>query len=352
MQGFPLDTAKALLRGLIGTLRSSDKFNVLLFSGGSRLLAPASLPATPENVRAALAVIDGHPGGGGTELLPALERALALSPEPGLARSFIVVTDGFVQADHAAVELVTRHLGEANVFAFGIGSSVNRYLIEGLARAGQGEPFVVTAPGEASEVAAAFADYVSATVLTDVRVGFEGFEVYDVEPSALPDVLAARPVVVFGKWRGAPAGTIHVAGVSGSGDFSQRFDVGGAVPQPENRALAQLWARKRIAALSDYGLAEPSEAARGEILALGLCYRLLTKFTAFVAVSHVVRNREGDATDVKQPLPLPKGVSASAVGGSLGVAAEPPLLVLACALIVIGAGHWLLRMRAQKRASS
>ncbi len=349
MQGFPLDTAKTLLRGLVGKLRSSDKFNLLLFSGGSRLLAPESLPATPENVRAALAVIDGQQGGGGTELLPALERALALSPEPGLARSFLVVTDGYVQADGAALELVTSQLGEANVFAFGIGSSVNRYLIEGLAQAGQGEPFVVTAPGEAAEVAAAFADYVSAPVLTDVRVGFEGFDAYDVEPRALPDVLAARPVVVYGKWRGSPGGAIQVAGVSASGDFSQRFDVAGAMPEPENRAVAQLWARKRIAALSDYGLVEPSEEARSEILALGLRYRLLTKFTSFVAVSHIVRNRAGDAADVKQPLPLPKGVSASAVGGSVGVGSEPELVALACALALFGATRFMLRARARRQ---
>ena len=123
MQGFPLDTAKHLIHSLVAKLRPSDRFDVLLFSGGSRLLAPQSLPATEENVSAALAAIDQEQGGGGTELLPALERALALSPEPGLARSFLVITDGYVEADHAATDFVTRHLGEANVFAFGIGSS-------------------------------------------------------------------------------------------------------------------------------------------------------------------------------------------------------------------------------------
>ena len=146
MHGFPLDTAKKLLRGLVATLRPIDRFNVLLFSGGSRLLSPASLPGTPDAVAAALAALDGENAGGGTELLPALERALALPAEPGLSRSFLVVTDGYVQADRDAIEYVTRHLGEANVFAFGIGSSVNRHLIEGLAQAGQGEPFVVTEP--------------------------------------------------------------------------------------------------------------------------------------------------------------------------------------------------------------
>jgi len=330
MHGFPLDTAKELLRGLVTGLRPTDAFNVLLFSGGSRLLAPESLPATAENVTAALALLGGQDGGGGTELVPALERALALSPEPGLARSFLVVTDGYVQADRAAVELVAQHLGEASVFAFGIGSSVNRHLIEGLARAGRGEPFVVTEPGEAAATAERFAAYVRAPVLTDVRVEFESFEAYAVEPRAIPDVLAARPVVVLGKWRGEPAGAIRVTGTTGRGAFAERFEVASALPRAENRALAQLWARERIAALSGHGLAAPGDDARAEITRLGLQHRLLTPFTSFVAVSHVVRNPAGEAADVKQPLPLPRGVSARAVG--VRVAPEPELALLLAAL--------------------
>jgi Ca-activated chloride channel family protein len=349
MQGFPLDTAKQLLRGLTSELRSSDKFNVLLFSGGSRLLAPVSLPATTANVDAALAVIDGEQGGGGTELLAALARSLELSPEPGLARSFLVITDGYVQADHDAVELVARSLGEANVFAFGIGQSVNRFLIEGLALAGQGEPFVVPGPAGAESVARAFAAYVNAPVLTDVQVRFDGFEAYDVQPRAIPDVFAARPVVVYGKWRGEATGTIEVAGVGGDGPFSQKLDVGLEAPLAANEPLAQLWARRRIAALSDYGLATPGESVRREILALGLRYHLLTDYTSFVAVSRVVRNPAADATDVKQPLPLPSGVSASAIGVTTGVGSEPELWVLVCVLAGIAVTHARWRVREQRR---
>ncbi len=341
MMGFPLDTAKQLLRRLAATLRPIDKLNVLLFSGGSRLLSPASLSATPVNVYGALSLFDQEQGGGGTELLPALERALALSPEPGLARSFLIITDGYVAADDEALDFVASHLGEASVFAFGIGSGVNRHLIEGLARAGQGEPFVVTGEDGADEATRRFAAYVGTPVLTDVRVSYEGFDAYATEPRAIPDVLAARPVVVVGKWRGEAAGSIHVTGRSGRGAFSQRFDVASATPLPENRALPYLWARSRIAALSSYGLTQPSEDARGEILALGLRYSLLTRFTSFVAVSRIARNTQGPATDVKQPLPLPEGVSDAAVG----VGAEPELALVACLLGTAAVGHWMLRTR-------
>jgi Ca-activated chloride channel family protein len=338
MEGFPLDTAKHVLRELASGLRPTDKFNVVLFSGASRVMAPSSLQATKENVEAAMATIDKERGGGGTELYPALESAMSLSNAPGLSRSFVVVTDGYIAADKEAIDFIRAHLGDANVFAFGIGSSVNRYLIEGVAKAGQGEPFVVTEPSAAHEAAARFRDYVGAPVLTDIRVQYDGFAAADVEPASIPDVFAERPVIVHGKWRGAPTGTITVSGVSGSGVYTQRFDVAGATPRAENRALAYLWARARIANLGDFGFGETTDAARTAITALGLKYDLLTQYTSFIAVSEVVRNPGAPATDVAQPLPLPAGVSALAVGESMQNAPEPGLLLLtglAAALLAI-----------------
>jgi hypothetical protein len=57
-----------------------------------------------------------------------------------------------------------------------------------------------------------------------------------------------------------------------------------------------------------------------EITTLGLEHSLLTKYTAFVAIDSQVRNASGDSTTVRQPLPLPEGVSNLAVGGPLPAA--------------------------------
>jgi Ca-activated chloride channel family protein len=345
MMGFPLDTAKKVLRDLVGGLRPVDRFNVLLFSGGSELLAERSLPATPENLALAARFIDGQRGGGGTELLPALERAFALSKDEGLSRSFVVVTDGYIEQDKGAIDLVRSRLSDANVFSFGIGSSVNRYLVEGIAKAGLGEPFVVTDPGHAAETAKRFREYVRSPVLTDLKLAFEGFDAFDIEPRAVPDVLAERPVVVMGRWRGPAGGSVGVSGISGKGAFSQRFDVVRSRPRAEHRALSYLWARSRVASLSDFGFGEPSEATRAQITALGLRYDLLTRYTSFVAVSRTVRNPGAPATDVKQPLALPAGVSNSAVGGGIEGADEPELWLL---VLLVGIGAALHRLHSKR----
>jgi Ca-activated chloride channel family protein len=340
MHGFPLDVSKALLRDLIGGLRARDSFNVLLFAGGNSVLSEESLPATPANVRRAIDTIDRQQGGGGTELLPALRRALALPRDPQRSRSIVIVTDGYVTVEPEAFDLVRERLDDANVFAFGIGSSVNRYLIEGLARAGRGEPFVVIEPGTAKAEAERFRKYIEAPVLTHVQLSFEGFDAYEVEPASVPDVFASRPVIVFGKWRGTRGGAITIDGMSSGGPYHRRYDLAGVEPAKDSAALRQLWARSRIATLSDHNSASRDDDRIRHITDLGLKYSLLTQYTSFVAVDQVVRNADPkDQVRVDQPSPLPSGVSHLAVAQEVPGTPEPQTWALLA--VALGVLLWL-----------
>jgi len=317
MHGFPLDISKRLLKDLIGSLRPTDRFNVLLFAGGSSLMSERSLPATPENIRHAITVIERQRGGGGTRLVSALKRALALPKAEGCSRSVVIATDGYVSVEEEAFDLIRHNLGNANVFSFGIGSSVNRHLIEGMARVGMGEPFIITKPQEALEKARKFRKLIQSPVLTGITVDFGRFQVYDVEPASIPDVLADRPVIVFGKWHGTPLGSIVVRGTSGNESLTERIDVGRVRPLKANAALRYLWARHRIALLAGYNRLNPKDERVQEVTSLGLTYNLLTAYTSFIAVDARVRVIDGKAVTVKQPLPLPQGVSDLAVGNRM-----------------------------------
>ncbi|MBK6386601.1 MAG: VWA domain-containing protein [Rhodoferax sp.] len=325
MHGFPLDTAKTLLRELIGNLRPSDTFNVMLFSGSNRLLSPHSVPATRANIEQAIRTIQQMGGGGSTELMPALKRVYAEPKAADVSRTVVVVTDGYVTVEREAFDLVRRNLSQANLFSFGIGSSVNRHLMEGLARAGMGEPFIITQPSEAAAQAARFRKMIDSPVLTSVKAQFDGLDVYDVEPRHLPDVLGERPVIVFGKWRGDAKGNLIIEGQTASGPFSQTLPVdSAAVSTGSNAALRHLWARHRIASLSDQESLEGGDAFSKRITDLGLQYSLLTQYTSFIAVDQVVRNvAPQNSTSVNQPSPLPQGVSNLAVGAEVPSTPEP-----------------------------
>lgn len=319
MNGFPLDVAKKLLTDLIGGLRPGDRFNVLLFAGVSNLMAETSLKANAANIETAKKFIDKQEGGGGTELLPALDRALKLPRhDAALSRSIVVVTDGYVDVEAEAFDLVRRNLNKANLFAFGIGSSVNRHLMDGLAHVGGGTPFYVTDEKEGKKVAAQFRRYISTPVFAQIKTSFPGFEAYDVEPSFVPDVFAQRPIMLVGKWRGTAKGEIVLKGFSGKKSKEIRIPVGKAVADQRNAALKYIWARERIKMLSDYNSVGTDEKRDKTVTQLGLQYNLLTAFTSFIAIDEVVAS-DGKLVSVKQPLPLPKGVSNLAVGFDIGI---------------------------------
>ena len=347
MHGFPLEISKNLLRNLIAGLRPTDQFNVVLFSGASQLMSPRSVTAGEDHIQQAIRLIDRQQGGGGTELCAALKTAMSIPRSETMSRSIIVVTDGYISAEKEALQLIRENLGNTNVFSFGIGSSVNRYLIEGVAHAGQGEPFVITKPEEAPAAAEKFRNYIAAPLLTGITVHFSGFNAYDVEPAHIPDMFAQRPIAVIGKWRGNPEGKITVTGQNSGNNFSRTFQVDDVAPSNKNSALRQLWARKKLTDLSDFG-ALSSADNKDTIVNLGIKYNLLTAHTSFVAVHEIVRNPETKSEDVTQPLPLPAGVSNYAVGGGMQNTPEPEFyfLLLMTASIVAAAAY-----RAKRRAA-
>jgi Ca-activated chloride channel family protein len=345
MYGFPLDTAKQLMTDLASVLRPSDVFNVVVFADGSEVFSPTSVAATRFNLNRALQFIGRKNGGGGTRLLNALQRAVALPRQPATSRSVVLVTDGYIDAEADVFDYIREQRDDVNVFAFGIGSGVNRLLIEGVARAGLGEPFIVTGPGEAPDAASRLRRYIDSPVLTGIDVKFQGFDVYDVEPGTVPDLFASRPIVVFGKWRGTAAGSIEISGNTGRGPYHASVAVSPASVNGSHAALRHLWARNRIAELSDYGPGAPDEERVAAITSLGLTYGLLTRYTSFIAVQEIVRTTD-EATDVDQPLPLPAGVSDLAVGVTSGP--EPEMLWVVAIAIALLAWAPLLRMRRRR----
>jgi len=316
MHGFPLDISKELLRNLIGKLRHSDKFNVLLFASSSRILSEKSLPATSENINKAINLINNQSGGGGTQLLPALKRALALKGTEDYSRTFVIATDGYVTVEKEAFELIRNNLSQANFFAFGIGSSVNRHLIEGLAHVGMGEPFIITQANEAKKEAEKFRKYISNPTLTNIDVKYSGIETYDIEPLNVPDVLAERPVIIFGKYKGKANGNIKVSGTTGNNSYSKTIDLNKIKANKKNIALKYLWARQKIRLLDDYSNLSNNNEHKEMITSLGLKYNLLTNYTSFIAIDSEIRNETGNITTINQALPLPKGVSNYALGRS------------------------------------
>jgi Ca-activated chloride channel family protein len=329
MMGFPLDTAKALMRKLLGQLRPTDEFNLSLFSGTSYVMSPSgSIPATPDNVARAIGLVERQRGGGGTELMGGLEASYRIPRRSdNVSRTVVVITDGYVGVEAQAFRFIRERLDQANLFAFGIGTSVNRALIEGMARAGQGEPFVVLRPEKAAAEADKLRTYIEQPVLTHIAVKFDGFAAAEISPAKVPDLMARRPLVLFGKYHGDPGGRIKVEGHGGGGtSFSREIEVRKGGETPHNQALRWLWARSWVATLDDERHMGAGKEVEEAMTDLGLRHSLLTPFTSFVAVDQEIANRTGQSKTVRQPLPMPAGVPNTAVAESGDVRAIAPAM--------------------------
>ena len=316
MSGYPIVTSKRLLSNLVSGLREDDLFNVVQFAGGSATFSSVSLKANQHNIDSALKFIALPQGGGGTELKAGMERAMHIPRSANYSRTIVIATDGLIAAEASVFRSIHQNLDSANVFAFGIGGGVNRYLIEGIAFAGRSEPTVVQYSSQADSAAAKFREYISAPVLTNIHVDFGTMDVYDVEPMHVPDLFAARPIIVTGKYRGKPQGNVTVTGMTGKKPYKEIIPLEKVKAEKKNKALKYLWARERVTLLNyENSFSSNDSSIIKAITEIGLKYSMLTNYTSFIAIYKKERNKEGIAdSTIMQPLPLPQNVSDMSIG--------------------------------------
>lgn len=319
MEGFPIEKAKEAMRLAIDGMNPQDTFNLITFAGDTHVLFPQPVPATRENLKRAQAFLASRQGSGGTEMMKAIRTALAPSDSQEHVRIVCFMTDGYVGNDMEIVGEVQRH-PNARVFAFGIGESVNRFLLDKMAEQGRGEVEYVSLQDDGSAAAKRFHERVRNPLLTDIRVEWGGLPVADIYPKRIPDLFSAKPLVLTGRYAQGARGVIRLIGRVGAQSFARDIPVELPESQPEHDVLATLWARTRIDDLmsQDYGGIQngsPKDDVKEAITQLGLEYRLMTQFTSFVAVEEMTITEGGQPRRVDVPVELPEGVSYEGVFG-------------------------------------
>jgi Ca-activated chloride channel family protein len=323
MSGFPIETAKQAMRLCIEGLHENDTFNLMTFEGGVGFCFDRPVPNTDANRQKALQYLASLQGSGGTEMMKAIHACLAGQDDPERVRVVCFMTDGYVGNDMAIIDAVKRNAGIARVFSFGIGTSVNRFLLDGIARAGRGEVHYILDERQAAGAAERFYERVRTPVLTDIELDFGGLAVEELYPARVPDLFSSTPVVVKGQYKQGGRGTITLRGKTGEGKFERKIDVTLPEEEPNNEVLASLWARAKVDDLMQQDLAgvqrgTPNPAMKEEILGLGLRYQLLTQFTSFVAVEHLRITEGNTVRTVPVPVEMPEGVSYEGVFGPGG----------------------------------
>jgi hypothetical protein len=475
MSGLPIEKAKETMSKAIAALRPQDAFNLITFSGDTRILWEQPRPGTPENVAAAQQFLATRSGSGGTEMMKAIDAALVQAPagqvaaltpdelanlpadgrqvivrlresdltavfQDGMAPSVVDIrlsgeqsfrarisnwmlhgrgsfeangtrdvemrghwvtedrqrlfkvehatlgkkaetfapmrvvcfmTDGAVGNDMAIIDAVKRNAKTTRVFSFGIGNSVNRYLLDGMAAAGRGEVEYVSLKGDADASVERFLKRIQTPVLTDIELVFsDGLRVTDLTgnafrmgagcgtgvspvndqsgtgvspvndqggtgvspvsnsdgPSAaacIPpviDLFDVKPLIIHGRYSTPGRGTLTIRGRTAEGRYERKLDLDLPAIQPDHDVIATLWARSKVEELMNRNLAAAQknqlpDALRQEVVQLGETFSILTQYTSFVAVERQRVTIGGEPRLVAVPIELPEGVSFEGIFG-------------------------------------
>jgi len=320
MMGTPIEMSRTLVLRALDRLRPDDRFNIVHFSGGNAQLWPEARLGTEDNIAEAKNFLRNLSAGGGTEMLAGLERALHAHHDARYLQMYIFLTDGYVGDEPRILSTIKTERGDARFFGFGIGSAVNRYLIDGIGQVGGGESFEMI-PRDSAYVERGLGmlfDAIDSPVLVDVAVDWNGLPVEDVYPSKLPDLFAGQTINLIARYASPAKGTAYVTGRIG--DRRVRYPVRVELPEKESdhAALAPMWARTKIADLSTQMLASDSADQKGltrQITDLAVQYRLASQYTSFVAVDESRIVGDGHPRRIMQPVELPEGVSYAGVFG-------------------------------------
>ena len=340
MSGVSIVQAKEATQFAISRLQPGDRFNVIEFNAGTRALFPEPMPVDPATIAAAGRFVAGLKASGGTEMKPALAAALAPRTMPGYARQVFFLTDGAVGNEHELLKLIRAQLGDRRLYTIAIGPAPNAWFIRKAAQFGRGTSTFIGDVRDVRERMTALFAKLERPALTDLSITWPvGAEVY---PHELPDLYAGEPIVAAASFAGAPQ-TLSVVGRRGSRAWGTLLATGTGTPA---EGIGALWARERIAALSD-AIVEgaPEDEVRPLIVATALEHHLVSKYTSLVAVD-VTPIAPAGTVSQRTAIPglLPAGLDpAGFVGGLPQTATPAPLLLVAG--IALAALAWLLRRR-------
>jgi Ca-activated chloride channel family protein len=334
MYGEALSLCKEAMRNALTRLRPRDTFNVITFSGSTGKLFPSPAPANRSSIAAALAHVEAMSAGGGTMMLDAVKEALHSQVGEGRHRYVFFLTDGEVGNEAEIIggseELVARleKRGQrARVFGFGVGSAPNRFLLDGLSKAGKGLTVYASGREDPAVAVDRFYRYIDSAVVRDLAIAGDVLDGAEMYPRHVPELFASHPVIIHGRYREPPKGSLRLTGYADGRSVTIPVAIHRAKGlSDDGRVLGALWARAKVEQL-ERNLWQGDGEAQRAITTLGLSHRLVTPFTSFVAVDRSARVSNGRPTTIVQPVEVPEGVDAEHAGAresNQALPASPP----------------------------
>jgi len=308
MNGRPIQQAKSAVQRVLQLLEPEDSFQLITFSMRASTFGARPLGATRENIRRASSYLASLNGEGGTMMLEGIKAALDFPHDSERLRFVCFLTDGYIGNESEILGEVHKRLGASRIFSFGIGSSVNRYLIESLGKVGHGAVAFLGLNDEAAQIMEDFFNRISHPALTDLKIDWGRINPLEVYPRDVSDLFVGRPVVLTGRFTGSADETVRISGYAGGTRVELPVSASAGASPESSTALPNIWARMKIAELADQSCYSPNPGLPAQMKKVALDYGLMSSFTAFIAVDASRRTAGTEALSVPVAVPVPEGV--------------------------------------------
>jgi Ca-activated chloride channel family protein len=284
---------RALLHGVRG-LRPGDRYNVIAFSGETRLMEEGLIAADAAGRRRGEQFVEGLRPRGGTNINDALVEAMGQFPRTGTRpRLLVFLTDGLPTVGETSVERIIQNVTQARreglrLFTFGVGYDVNTRLLDRVAAENGGAADYV-APQEDLEVkVGGFFDKVNHPVLTNLRLDLGAVRTDLVYPRVLPDLFKGTQLALVGRYRNAQELRDVTLRLSGDASPTHTYTYPGArfpLRDERHEFLPRLWATRRVGWLMEQirSHGENRELVN-EVTELGTRFGIVTPYTSFLAL--------------------------------------------------------------------
>jgi Ca-activated chloride channel homolog len=308
MSGRPIEQAKAAIQRGLRLLQPGDSFQIITFSMTASSFGSQPLEVTAENIGRAQRYVRSLESEGGTMMIEGIKAALDFPHDPQRLRFVCFLTDGYIGNETEILGEVHKRLGASRIFSFGIGSAVNRYLLDHLAKAGHGAVAYLGPNNSAAQIMQDFFTRISHPAMTDLNIDWGGLNVAEVFPSKVPDLFVGRPVIFAGRFAGNEDTTVRINGAAVGQPVQVAIPAPIGHPSAADDALPAVWARMKIAELADESSYRPDPELPEAIKQVALDYGLMSPFTAFIAVDSTRRTERSEGTTVPVAVPVAEGV--------------------------------------------
>jgi len=351
-----IDKARRALQYGIRGLGAADRFNVIAFSGDTRLMESGLVRADEAGRRRGAEWVGALRPAGGTNINDALVEAMGQFPrDAARPRMLVFLTDGLPTVGDTAVDRIMENTRRARrdgvrLFTFGVGYDVNTRLLDRVAAENGGTADYVDPREDLEQKVSLFFDKVNHPVLANVRVDMGAVRSDLTYPRALPDLFRGTQLAIVGRYRNATELRDVTVRLSGTASPLHTYSYPGQrfpLRAEENDWLPRLWATRRVGWLMEQIRSNgESREVRDEIVELGTRHGIVTPYTSFLALEPGAERAQANLQDVvvtgqgvvrrdRAPQPVTAGARGvrvapgsaddfSGTGKAGGVAAESP----------------------------